>query len=475
MVVTYKDWHKTLPYALHGYRTSVRTSTRATPYSLAVLPIEVEIPTLRVLGEVELEEVEWIQQRLDQLNLIEDVSQLYAMANSTQKRVKKAFDKKVKPRVFKEGDMGLKKMLSNLKDQRGKWAPKYEGPYVVRRAFFRGAVILTNAEGRDLKYPVNADSVKMRRATIRQQKTGGKYRDQITISITLCNYFGGGSSRRETSFPSLTSLVIEYGLKSKFGAKRAIYRRALLKPSSCWSTIAPSKRSTLVARRYLSLLAVVTSTSRVVDLALVAFSIGPNLALASLSKVKTTSTLITRDRAALRSLDIVFKAFCASAKATFNFIISASDAFALAFHFVASALVLTTLVFDFITSASVVAALVFIDDASDFEEARSAHKPSPSTFSLATSAFIRSPSAFSSLLTFDLFDPFNQASRHFQRGQRSDVIGRQHVECTINAGNDQESSIILGDKTRRKHTLDIQVQSPQGLHIRRGVETRSTP
>ncbi|RDX93146.1 hypothetical protein CR513_24636, partial [Mucuna pruriens] len=77
MVVTYKDWHDMLPYALHGYRTSVRTSTGATPYSLvygteAVLPIEVEIPSLRVLVEAELDESEWVQSLLDQLNLIEE-------------------------------------------------------------------------------------------------------------------------------------------------------------------------------------------------------------------------------------------------------------------------------------------------------------------------------------------------------------------------------------------------------------------
>ena len=45
---TYKDWHEKLPFALHAYRTGVRTSTGATPYLLvygmeAVLPIEVEI------------------------------------------------------------------------------------------------------------------------------------------------------------------------------------------------------------------------------------------------------------------------------------------------------------------------------------------------------------------------------------------------------------------------------------------------
>ena len=63
MTDTYKDWHEKLPFALHAYRTSVRTSTRATSFSLvyeieAVLPIEVEISSLRVLMEAKLEEAE---------------------------------------------------------------------------------------------------------------------------------------------------------------------------------------------------------------------------------------------------------------------------------------------------------------------------------------------------------------------------------------------------------------------------------
>ena len=37
-----------------------------------VLPIEVEIPSLRVLMEAKLEESEWVQTRFDQLNLIEE-------------------------------------------------------------------------------------------------------------------------------------------------------------------------------------------------------------------------------------------------------------------------------------------------------------------------------------------------------------------------------------------------------------------
>ena len=60
-----------------------------------------------------------------------------------QQRMKKAFDKKVKPRVFREGDLVLKKVLSFAPDSRGKWTPNYEGSYVVKRAFSGGALTLT--------------------------------------------------------------------------------------------------------------------------------------------------------------------------------------------------------------------------------------------------------------------------------------------------------------------------------------------
>jgi len=48
-----RDWHDKLPYALWAYRTSVRIATGATPYFLvygyeAVIPLEIEIPSLRI-------------------------------------------------------------------------------------------------------------------------------------------------------------------------------------------------------------------------------------------------------------------------------------------------------------------------------------------------------------------------------------------------------------------------------------------
>lgn len=66
MIETYRDWHEKLPFALFAYQTSIRSSTKATPFSLvygmeAILPVEIQVPSLRVLMETELEEADWVQ------------------------------------------------------------------------------------------------------------------------------------------------------------------------------------------------------------------------------------------------------------------------------------------------------------------------------------------------------------------------------------------------------------------------------
>ena len=65
------------PYALLSYRTTIRTSTGATPYLLVfgteeVIPVEVEIPSLRIIQEDELSNAEWVRKRIDQLTLIHE-------------------------------------------------------------------------------------------------------------------------------------------------------------------------------------------------------------------------------------------------------------------------------------------------------------------------------------------------------------------------------------------------------------------
>ncbi|OMO77592.1 reverse transcriptase [Corchorus capsularis] len=166
MTETYRDWHEKLPFALHAYRTCARTSTGATPYSLvygmeAVVPIEVEIPSSRVYREVKLEESEWEQERYDQLNLLgEKRMNALCHGQAYQKRMIRAFNKKVHPRQFKEGELVLKKILSEQRDPMGKWAPNWEGPYVVKKAFSGGALILQKMDGDELPSPINSNAVK---------------------------------------------------------------------------------------------------------------------------------------------------------------------------------------------------------------------------------------------------------------------------------------------------------------------------
>ena len=109
MVVIYKDWAEKLLFALWGYKTSIRASTGATTYSLvygseAVLPIEVEIQSLRVVVETKVLEKDWDKARYEQLALIDEKkSGAQYHAQGYQKRVARAFNNKVKPRNLKEG------------------------------------------------------------------------------------------------------------------------------------------------------------------------------------------------------------------------------------------------------------------------------------------------------------------------------------------------------------------------------------
>ncbi|XP_071933752.1 uncharacterized protein [Coffea arabica] len=166
MTERHRDWDEKLPYALMAYRTSIRTSTGATPYSLmygmeAVLPAEVEIPSLRILMEAKLEEADWIKQRHEQLTSI-DERRFNAICHGQcyQKRVARAYNKKVHRRAFEEGDKVLKRILSMQDEAKGKFAPNWQGPFIVQKVLPGGALILAEMDGRAFPQPINSDMCK---------------------------------------------------------------------------------------------------------------------------------------------------------------------------------------------------------------------------------------------------------------------------------------------------------------------------
>lgn len=58
-----------------------------------------------------------------------------------------------------ERDLVLKKRNQALPDPRGRFAPNYKGPYVVERAFSRGALILVDMEEGEIQMPMNSNNV----------------------------------------------------------------------------------------------------------------------------------------------------------------------------------------------------------------------------------------------------------------------------------------------------------------------------
>ena len=72
----------------------------------------------------------------------------------------RAHDKKIRSRQFHEGELVLKRILQNRQESRGKWSPNWEWPYVVKKAFSEGALILTEMDGKEFLGPINANIVK---------------------------------------------------------------------------------------------------------------------------------------------------------------------------------------------------------------------------------------------------------------------------------------------------------------------------
>ncbi|XP_065617412.1 uncharacterized protein LOC136062366 [Quercus suber] len=129
----YKDWNLQLPYALWGYRTSIQSSTGATHYSLvygmeAVLPIEIGICSLRTVLESEIPGVDWLQSRYDQFCMMDEkrLKALYHI-QGYQTRLRKAFDKKVRTRDLKLGDLVLNEIRTPI--QETKW--KFKQNWIV--------------------------------------------------------------------------------------------------------------------------------------------------------------------------------------------------------------------------------------------------------------------------------------------------------------------------------------------------------
>ncbi|CAL8137859.1 unnamed protein product [Prunus armeniaca] len=154
MVYEYQGgWSVHLPDALWVYCTSPRSATGFSPYSLlygseAISPVEITIPTARVSA---VNHLEW-----DTKAEAERRTSLY------NKTVAQAYNRTVKPRSFKQGDLVLKVVEHVRRQVSGpsKFDPQWEGPFTVKEAYSSGYYRLVSVKEGMLTDPINGKCLK---------------------------------------------------------------------------------------------------------------------------------------------------------------------------------------------------------------------------------------------------------------------------------------------------------------------------
>ena len=109
----------------------------------AVLPIQMGFHSLRTVLESEIPEVDWLQSRYDQLCMMDEkrLKALYHI-QGYQRRLRKAFDKKVRARDLKIGDLVLKETRALVQETNKKFKQKWACPFIIKQIYSRGAIRL---------------------------------------------------------------------------------------------------------------------------------------------------------------------------------------------------------------------------------------------------------------------------------------------------------------------------------------------
>ncbi|XP_070030766.1 uncharacterized protein [Nicotiana sylvestris] len=129
------NWVELLPGVLWAYRTTTKTSTGETPFSLVyraevLIPVEIGEPSMRYTQATEESNEEEVQINLD---LLEEKREAALIRMPAQKQVmERYYNRKDRLRYFKFGDFILKKVFRSTRAANaGKLGPTWEGPYKI--------------------------------------------------------------------------------------------------------------------------------------------------------------------------------------------------------------------------------------------------------------------------------------------------------------------------------------------------------
>ena len=120
------------------------------------------MPSLQVALTSKMTKKENDRLRLQELEAL-DKKRLQAQhIELYQARISEAFNKKVKQRVFQKGDLVLAvrwPMIMTHKTK-GKFQPKWDGPFVIETVYSNGAYRLINPDGDINMMPINGRFLK---------------------------------------------------------------------------------------------------------------------------------------------------------------------------------------------------------------------------------------------------------------------------------------------------------------------------
>lgn len=157
-----RKWHERLVHALWAYRTTYRTATGVTPYSLvygseAVLPLELQVPSLRVALSDFINDEQSKELRTMDLDSVEEQRvRTLAHIERYQERQKRQHHHGLNKRKIKEGDLVLKA----VREHADKFSANWEGPFLITKAYGNGAFRIADMDGNELANPVNHSYLK---------------------------------------------------------------------------------------------------------------------------------------------------------------------------------------------------------------------------------------------------------------------------------------------------------------------------
>ena len=111
-------WVEELPGVLWAYRTTTRKPTGISPFALtygmeAIIPTEISLPIIRTAAP-DSKNAESIARELDMSD--EQREAVAIRITSYQHRLANSYNRRIKPRVFRPGDLVLRKVFENTAD-----------------------------------------------------------------------------------------------------------------------------------------------------------------------------------------------------------------------------------------------------------------------------------------------------------------------------------------------------------------------